>query len=271
MPDKDTNLFSDIPGLDNPNGLTDFLNAQNQPAQDPGVPALTQPNATPATPVTNVDTGAPSNEAAPQTFTQEQVVQIIKNLQASQAQVKQPVQPVAQPQPQVNPQGGYSAQEVQFINAALAKGYSLEQIMSTLSQRRQPQAQDATAAKVAQIEQYLQQQQYKAEESAFIDKMTTFGERFGLSENDLVIFGNKAMENGINLVNVPNVEMVFKMLYPEQYSVRLQRMSNASTSQIYGGSSVPEAPRAAVSKMEDAYVESFLKHSMPNQYGMNKK
>ena len=97
MPDKDTNLFSDIPGLDNPNGLTDFLNAQTQPAQEPGVPALTQPNATPATPVSGVETGAPSNEPAPQTFTQEQVVQIIKNLQASQAQVKQPVQP-AQPE-----------------------------------------------------------------------------------------------------------------------------------------------------------------------------
>ena len=130
---------------------------------------------------------------------------------------------------------------------------------------------DPISEKVTQIEQYLKQQQYKAEENAFISKMTEFGNKYGLSENDLVIFGNKAMEKGINLVNVSDVELVFKALYPEQYAIRLQRMSNTPTSQIYGGSSVPEAPRAAASKVEDAYVENFLKHSMPNQYGMFKK
>ena len=278
MPDKDNNIFSDIPGLDNPTGLAELLNAQTQPV-DPnaGIPALTQPNAAPAAqPTAEPQPTEPT--PAPQTYTSEQVAQIIQNLQARHNQGIQNT-PAAKPAPVVNPapqnvpaQGGYSPQEMQFINAALSRGYSLEQIMATLNKSRTPVANtSATDARIAQIEQYLQQQQYKAEESAFINKMTAFGDKFGLSENDLVIFGNKAMEKGINLVNVPDVEMVFKAIYPEQYAIRLQRMSNTSTSQIYGGSSVPEAPRAQASKAEDAYVEAFLKHSMPNQYGMFKK
>ena len=73
---------------------------------------------------------------------------------------------------------------------------------------------------------------------------------------------------------MPNVDLetVFKAVYPEQYAIRIQRMSPTNTSQIYGGTSIPEGNRALASKAEDAYVEAFLKQTMPNQYGMlNKK
>jgi hypothetical protein len=96
--------------------------------------------------------------------------------------------------------------------------------------------------------------------------MTTFGDKFGLSENDLVTFGNKAMTMGINLTTVTDVESVFRAVYPEQYAIRSQRIANNPTSHIYGGASTPEAPRAATSKLEDAYVDNFLKQAMPNQF-----
>ena len=275
MPNENENVFSGIPGLDKPTeDLQSLLNAQTEPTNpNEGIPAALVPN--PAEPSTATPTGDNGGTQTPQTFTSEQVAQIIANLKATQTQ---PVQPAVQPRtvaPTVNPvqpqvRTGYTPQQVEFITKALSSGYTLEQIQAAMNARKAP-AVDPISEKVSQIEQYLKQQQYKAEETAFISKMTEFGNKYGLSENDLVIFGNKAMEKGINLVNVSDVELVFKALYPEQYAIRLQRMSNTPTSQIYGGSSVPEAPRAAASKVEDAYVENFLRHSMPNQYGMFKK
>ena len=275
MPNENENIFSGIPGLDQPTeDLQSLLNAQTEPTNpNEGIPAALIPNPTEPSPTTPPDSN--SGTQTPQMFTSEQVAQIIANLKATQSQ---PVQPAAQPNPvapaanPVQPQArtGYTPQQVEFITKALSSGYTLEQIQAAMNVSKAP-AVDPISEKVSQIEQYLKQQQYKAEENAFISKMTEFGNKYGLSENDLVIFGNKAMEKGINLVNVSDVELVFKALYPEQYAIRLQRMSNTPTSQIYGGSSVPEAPRAAASKVEDAYVENFLKHSMPNQYGMFKK
>lgn len=275
MPNENENIFSGIPGLDQPTeDLQSLLNAQTEPTNpNEGIPAALIPNPTEPSPTTTPDSNGGTQ--TPQMFTSEQVAQIIANLKATQSQ---PVQPAAQPSPvapvanPVQPQvrTGYTPQQVEFITKALSSGYTLEQIQAAMNASKAP-AIDPISEKVSQIEQYLKQQQYKAEENAFISKMTEFGNKYGLSENDLVIFGNKAMEKGINLVNVSDVELVFKALYPEQYAIRLQRMSNTPTSQIYGGSSVPEAPRAAASKVEDAYVENFLKHSMPNQYGMFKK
>lgn len=275
MPNENENIFSGIPGLDQPTeDLQSLLNAQTEPTNpNEGIPAALIPNPTEPSPTTPPDSNGGTQ--TPQMFTSEQVAQIIANLKATQSQ---PVQPAAQPSsvaPAANPvqpqvRTGYTPQQVEFITKALSSGYTLEQIQAAMNASKAP-AVDPISEKVSQIEQYLKQQQYKAEENAFISKMTEFGNKYGLSENDLVIFGNKAMEKGINLVNVSDVELVFKALYPEQYAIRLQRMSNTPTSQIYGGSSVPEAPRAAASKVEDAYVENFLKHSMPNQYGMFKK
>lgn len=76
---------------------------------------------------------------------------------------------------------------------------------------------------------------------------------------------------GINLANVTDVEAVFRAVYPEQYAIRSQRIAGASASQIYGGASAMETPRAASSKLEDAYVDAFLKQAMPNAYGMHTK
>ena len=131
----------------------------------------------------------------------------------------------------------------------------------------------ALLQKINNIENYLQNQQYQAAVNDFTTKMTSFGDRFGLSEADLVTFGNQALAKGINLINVPaqDIETVFRAMYPEQYSIRMQRMSNTPTSQIYGGTSVPENNRIVNEKAMDAYVDAFLKRSMPNQYGMQRK
>jgi hypothetical protein len=116
------------------------------------------------------------------------------------------------------------------------------------------------------VENYLEEQRYMAAQNEFIDRMVTFGNKFGLSEDELVTFGNNALTKGINLTTVNDVEAVFRAIYPEQYSIRSQRIAGAAASHIYGGANTPEAPRAATSKLEDAYVDNFLKQAMPNQY-----
>jgi DNA-binding transcriptional MerR regulator len=203
------------------------------------------------------------------------VAQIVSRLQASQAgQANAPAQrPVQRPAPnQYSQQPAYTPQQAQAIKRFIDAGVPLEKIMASLNGNRQ---QDTTQQQVLDrlqgIETYLQNQQYKADEAEFINKMTTFGDKFGLSESDLVTFGNRAMAIGINLANVTDVEAVFRAVYPEQYAIRSQRLAGMSAPQIYGGASAMETPRAASSKLEDAYVDAFLKQAMPNAYGMHTK
>lgn len=271
-------LFSGIPALGDDAGLEQYLNGSalsnmgfgNQdptPAalqQQPAAPAASaEPTQQPATPATS----APDTPATPATnvpqFTAEQVAEIIARSR-QQAQ-----QPAPTPRPAASP---YSAQQIATIKQLLDRGVSLDRINAALNGNRQQAAQqNAMAQRLMAIEQHLQQQQYVASQNAFIDKMTTFGDKFGLSEDELVTFGNKAQSMGINLIDVNDVEAVFRAVYPEQYAIRSQRLAGASNSQIFGGSSVQENSRAAASKLEDAYVDQFLKRSMPNQYGMNSR
>jgi hypothetical protein len=270
-------LFSGIPALGDDAGLEQYLNgnalsnmgfgnqdptpaalqqpaapaAPAEPAQQPATPAPAAP-ATPAVPATNV----------PQ-FTAEQVAEIIARSQQQARQHTPAPQPTASP---------YSAQQLATIKQLLDRGVSLDRINAALNGNRQQAAQqNAMAQRLQAIEQHLQQQQYVASQNAFIDKMTAFGDKFGLSEDELVTFGNKAQSMGINLIDVSDVETVFRAVYPEQYAIRSQRLAGASNSQIFGGSSVQENSRASAAKLEDAYVEQFLKRSMPNQYGMNSR
>lgn len=273
------NQFSDIPALGDEQALAQFLENQNNAAttevQIP--PALQQVNPVQTgNPVQPTDGGNPqqSNPGQQATFTPEQVQAIINASRQQTAQVQQPV--VQKPAVQQTQPAVYSPQELNAIQTMLARGYSLEQVLRAVQSNRAragnpTQTDPALAQKINNIEQYLAQQEYQAAQHSFIEKMTTFGDKFGLTENDLVTFGNAALAKGINLVNVQDVEMVFKAIYPEQYAIRVQRMSNTPTSQIYGGTSVPENSRAVNDKVIDAYVDSFLKRSMPNQYGMQKK
>lgn len=271
----DDNIFSGIPSLDDTQGLEQFINnaqteefgfsgqmpaalQQEEPAQATQEPA-------PAAPT------APANSTAP-TFTSEQVAQIVANLQAN----NRPAQPQQQMQNLTRPAtpSAYTPQQANAIKRFIDAGVPLEKIAALVNgARQQPNvaAQQQLLNRLQSIEQYLQAQQYKAEESNFINKMTSFGDKFGLSESDLVTFGNQALAMGINLTTVTDVEAVFRAVYPEQYAIRSQRLAGNSASQIYGGASAVEAPRAASSKLEDAYVDAFLKQAMPNAYGMHTK
>lgn len=268
-------LFSGIPALGDDAGLEQYLNGNALSNmgfgdQDPTPAALQQQPApaTPAEPAQQPATPTPAAPATPATnvpqFTAEQVAEIIAR---SRQQAQQ--QPTPTPQPTASP---YSAQQIATIKQLLDRGVSLDRINAALHGNRQQAAQqNAMAQRLMAIEQHLQQQQYVASQNAFIDKMTTFGDKFGLSEDELVTFGNKAQSMGINLIDVNDVEAVFRAVYPEQYAIRSQRLAGASNSQIFGGSSVQENSRAAAAKLEDAYVDQFLKRSMPNQYGMNSR
>lgn len=255
------NIFSGIPSLDDPQGLEQYMdnaqaeqfgfNAQTPAALQQDSPA---PVAEPAQPVQPVQPAQP-------TFTSEQVAQIVARLQNQR-----------QPTPQPTRQSTYTPQQANALKAMIDAGVPLERILGTLNGNRQnPNAQQEVLNRLQGIEQYLQTQQYKVEESNFINKMTTFGDKFGLSESDLVTFGNQALSMGINLANVTDVEAVFRAVYPEQYAIRSQRLAGATAPQIYGGASAMETPRAASSKLEDAYVDAFLQQAMPNAYGMHKK
>jgi len=277
MPDE---LFSGIPSLDDEAGTQDYLNnsalsalgygADPTPAalqvQTPAEPA--EPAAEPTAPAP-----APAAPAAPQ-YTAEQVAAIIARNRELEAAARQP-QPQPQPQRQpVAPQSAYTPQQAAIIKQLIDRGVPLDRIAAALAGRTASnQAQSALMTRLNNVEQYLQRQEYEAAQNAFVDKMTTFGNKFGLSEADLVTFGNKAMTMGINLTEVPSeaIENVFKAVYPDQYAIRSQRIAGASASHIYGGASTPEAPRASAARLEDAYVDAFLRQAMPNQYGKNTK
>lgn len=271
MPNEE--LFSGIPSLDDTQGMQDYMNQQT--LTDMGVngsmPAALNydnGNGNGAAPSTDLNTPAPEPNPAPQ-FTSDQIQQIIARnaqLEANMNAIAQRQQAAQQMQAQLG-RTEYNAQQAAIIKQLIDKGVPLSAITNAL-QRGSGNARVNAALnnRIQAVENYLNQQQYAAEESKFISKMTEFGNKFGLSESDLVTFGNAALEKGINLTNVSDVETVFRAIYPDQYAIRMQRMSNAPSSQIYGGSSTPEAPRAMSSKLEDAYVDQFLKGAMPNAY-----
>lgn len=267
MPNEE--LFSGIPALDDTAGLESYMNNDtlaNMGVNNDNTPAALQMQSDePPTSVT-----APSVEGNPDVpqYTSEQVAQIVARNQQLEAQVAQ-----ANVQPQQQPiRNSYTPRQAAIIKDLIDRGVPLERINAALNRTQAEQfAQNQLAQRLANLEGYLQRQQYEAAQNEFVNKMTTFGGKFGLTENDLVTFGNKAMSMGINLTTVSDVEAVFRAVYPEQYAIRSQRMAGSSASQIYGGSSAAETPRASASKLEDAYVEQYLKHAMPNLYNMNTK
>lgn len=264
-------IFSGIPALDDAAGLEQFVNntaLNDMGVANPAVPTALQTNAEPTTTQEPTQTPAEPAEPAAPVYTNDQVAQIIARNQQLEAQVQAQAQAqqskAASSTPTASP---YTPQQATIIKALIDRGVPIERIQQALNQNPQRNAQqNAIVQRIQNVEQYLQEQQYVAAQNAFIDKMTTFGNKFGLSENDLVTFGNKAMSMGINLTTVTDVESVFRAVYPEQYAIRAQRIASTPTSHIYGGASTPEAPRAATSKLEDAYVDNFLKQAMPNQF-----
>jgi BMFP domain-containing protein YqiC len=273
------NNFSDIPALGDTQGLENFLNNQNLQAQ--GLqPVEEQPTEQPAA---NPAQPAAQSAAAPASnnVTREDLTNILKKLDEINARTNPQAQTqpaAAQPTPAARQPFTYTDQERNFVVNAMQRGYSLDQINQVIMQRRMqngyaPQQNNALEQRMQNLEQYLRTQEYKQAEAAFVDKLSAFGDKFGLSEQDLVTFGNAALSKGINIA-MPNVDLetAFRAIYPEQYAIRIQRMTPTNTSQIYGGTSIPEGNRASAAKAEDAYVEAFLKQTMPNQYGMlNKK
>lgn len=275
--------FSDIPALGDVQGLENYLNNEALAAQ-----GIQVQNQQPAQPNQGEQQQAQQQVQQQQTQTQTQqqtqpqqqsndtITLSREQLNAILASRGQMPQQAQQPQQQVQPKAPvYSAQEQQFISRALAQGYSLDQINRFLSTQRGnvTRTNPVLEQRLAQVEQYLRTQEYKTAETAFINKLSDFGNKWGLSEQDLVNFGNTALQHGINIAgNNVDLEMVFRAIYPEQYSIRSRRMTPTNSSQIYGGTSIPEGSRASASKLEDAYVENFLKGAMPNQYGtLNKK
>lgn len=266
MPDYNE-IFSGIPSLDDEAGVQNYMN--NAALADAGLGNVETPVALQTqTAEPQVQTTEPV-QTAPQ-YTSDQVAAIIaRNQQLEAAAVAQRNAAMQTQQPQYA-QNAYTPRQAELIKQLIDKGVSLDRINAALQgNRQQTAAQNAMMNRLANVERYLQEQEYAAAQNAFVDKMTTFGNRFGLSENDLVTFGNKAMSMGINLTEVPGdaIENVFKAVYPDQYAIRSQRLSGSSASHIYGGASSVETTRASATKLEDAYVDAFLKQSMPNQYG----
>lgn len=262
---NDNQIFEGIPALDDQQGLEALLNQQAM-----GAMGIADPQPEPQIEDSqSQQTQQTDPQAAPQQtmYSSEQVAQIINSMREQQAQAQ--VQRAPQPQASA---GGYSQQQITAINSLLARGVPINVIADYMTgksgaqNQNQNDVQRQLLQRVQQVEQYLQQQEYTAERDAFIDKMNTFGSKFGLSEDDLVTFGNKALSMGINLTEVNDVEAVFRAVYPEQYAIRAQRIAGSNSSQIYGGASIPSTPQAQASKMEDAYVDAFMRQTMPNQY-----
>lgn len=271
MPNEE--LFSGIPSLDDAEGLQNYINGQTLESLgvNDTIPSALETPATEPTPAP-APTPVPNQEPAPQ-FTSDQIQQIIARNAQLEAYARQQSAAQRQPQGDAGVAGlgrpEYNAQQATIIKSLIDRGIPLATIMQAMqvnAQRQNGGVNPEILNRIQAVEQYLQQQQYINEETAFVNKMTEFGNKFGLSEDDLVTFGNTALAKGINIANVTDVEAVFRAIYPEQYAIRVQRMSNAPSSQIFGGTNTPESPRASAAKLEDAYVDQFLKGAMPNAY-----
>ena len=282
MPD---NIFSGIPSLNDDTGLQTYLN--NQQLTNLGIPNTeVETSAQGQQPVVQPTTQpGQSAQSVAQPTVQEQptlqgagyTVEDVNRILARNAELEKQVNAMARPTTPTTftptratvttPTPRYSANQINLIKQALDQGATIEQIQAALS--RKP-VQDGTNKelldKVNAIENYLQQSAYDKAQTEFIDKLTAFGDKFGLSENDLVVFGNTALAKGINIAQVSDLESVFRAIYPEQYAIRVQRMQHTPTSQIFGGSTMFINPTAMSEQAADNYVEGFLKGAMPNQY-----
>lgn len=285
----DTNQnFSDVPSLEDQAGLEALMQAEQLKAAGVTPPPVTNPGSTqqpagpavppvpPAAPAVQQAANPAANPAATPAAPNADASQLaIMNQQIEQlkAQVEAQKQIMAQRQAAQPAQPAYSPQVRAFIQEALNRGYSMDQIQRALASRQNP-AQAQLAQKVAAIEKAMLDQQNAALQQQFITKMTTFGDQWGLTEKDLVYFCNKAMENGINVANENvNLDAVFRAIFPEQYAIRSQRMRATPASQIYGGASTPNNPNAQANKVADAMIDDFLRKAMPAQYSqfINKK
>lgn len=276
MPD---NIFSGIPSLSDDTGLQTYLN--NQQLTDLGIP-----NTEVETPAQSQQPGTqPTAQPAEQPTVQEQPtlqsagysVEDINRILARNAELEKQVNAMVRhttPTPftltrtnVTTPTPRYSANQINLIKQALDQGATIEQIQAALSRKPvQDSASKELLDKVNAIENYLQQSAYDKAQTEFVNKLTAFGDKFGLSENDLVVFGNTALAKGINIAQVSDLESVFRAIYPEQYAIRVQRMQHTPTSQIFGGSTMFINPTAMSEQAADNYVEGFLKGAMPNQY-----
>lgn len=259
---NENNLFEGLPGLADTEGLNNFINQQQAQAQNPqaNIPPMLQPqNQEQENPAQD----NPQPQAQPQVYNIGGVQYTAAQLEQIVNQNKAMIQRQAMAAQQSQPKSAYTPEQAAIIKELINRGVPMERIQNALQQNT---VQAQMNQRMQNIETYLQQQQYAIEESAFIDKMTNFGNKFGLNEDDLVEFANVALSKGINVAQVTDVEAVFRALYPEQYAIRVQRMSAQPSSQMFGGSSIPEMPRANASKLEDSYVDAFLKSAMPNQY-----
>ena len=278
MPD---NIFSGIPSLNDDTGLQTYLNNQQ-------LTSLGIPNTEVETPAQGQQPGAQpvqSAQPAAQPTVPEQptlqsagyTVEDVNKILARNAELEKQVNAMVRPttpttftptRPTVTtPTPRYSANQINLIKQALDQGATIEQIQAALSRKPvQDGASKELLDKVNAIENYLQQSAYDKAQTEFVNKLTAFGDKFGLSENDLVVFGNTALAKGINIAQVSDLESVFRAIYPEQYAIRVQRMQHTPTSQIFGGSTMFINPTAMSEQAADNYVEGFLKGAMPNQY-----
>ena len=264
---NENNIFEGIPSLGDTQGTQDYVAQMNQPEMpQPQVPPMLQPK----------EDNTPQENPA-QSYNQEQVNQILEQnrqlqaqMQQFQAQMAQQNQVQAQRMQQQNAQRSQntsSPQQQAIIMELVRRGVPMERIQAALNQGSQN---DALINRINGIENQLREQAYVQARDSFVDKMTTFGDKFGLSEEELVQFADTALNNfGVNLAdtkNVEAVEAVFRMIYPDQYAIRMQRINGAGASRIYGGANFAETPRMVSEKAMDDYVNAFLKGAMPNQY-----
>lgn len=278
MPD---NIFSGIPSLNDDTGLQTYLN--NQQLTSLGIPNTEVE--TPAQGQQPVAQPVQSAQPAAQPTVQEQPtlqsagysVEDVNRILARNAELEKQVNAMVRPTTPATftptrttvttPTPRYSANQINLIKQALDQGATIEQIQAALSRKTvQDGASKELLDKVNAIENYLQQSAYDKAQTEFVNKLTAFGDKFGLSENDLVVFGNTALAKGINIAQVSDLESVFRAIYPEQYAIRVQRMQHTPTSQIFGGSTMFINPTAMSEQAADNYVEGFLKGAMPNQY-----
>ena len=259
------NNFSDnnIPALSDTEGFANYMNRQNMQElgiQNPIDTASDANSQNPNNGVNNVEAQAPQSQVDTKALIQQAV---------DTAMARQQAQAPAQNAQTVN--SPYSPDLQRQIVTALQMGYSLEQINTALAKMQNTNSVNAAVERrISNVEQTLQNYQVQQEAMEFEKGMYALGDRLGLTEDDLYTFGVAALNNGIDIFHVKDVEAVFRGLYPDQYNVRMKRAQTQNSSQLYGGANMQYNAQDA-QRQVDNYVESFLRERMPGWYNKGGK
>lgn len=209
--------------------------------------------------------GSEQDSEGKKTYSRQEVEELLQKYNSDIKQELNTMRQTTTPQSNVptNPLEAAKENLNAYINQQMQMtGMSREQVVQSLQaqigggQRNQ----NNSNVQFQMLQRQLQEMKQNQELEKFTERVTSFQKEMQLSDKDVEIFANKALEKGINLYYVQDYEPIFRGLFPEQYELRAKRRTaSMSRPQFYGGSNpVNPNSRAQEQKQIDNIVNQIM-------------